>query len=418
MTLLRSFSIYTISSVLASALPVFLLPVLTRQLSESEYGVLATLTTLIALVTPPLFWGVTGAVSVEYHRQDAAAFRRYLSSALQVPIATFALLALSAWPLAWLISPRLGVPVPWLASVPVFVVLTLLPQVAASLMRMRNQPMQYAYLEIGGAVLAVVFTLVFVVWLDLHWQGRMAALAVSSLMTTVVALAWLLRQGYIVRCLESGYIRDALRFGAGLVPHDLGNQLIRLADRLFLVSMIGLAGAGQYAVAGQVASVMLVLLSAFNRAWAPFLFGMLKIGTDEAKADLVRKSYGVVLGFLLFFLAFNAATPWFYRLLIDPKFADSMPCVFWLTLGYLFMAVYLTYVDYIFYLKKTHLLSAITLVNMTANLVLNFVLIRVFGTVGAAMAFACTMAIVMVLAFLLSNRVYPMPWLFWLKRAA
>jgi O-antigen/teichoic acid export membrane protein len=60
----------------------------------------------------------------------------------------------------------------------------------------------------------------------------------------------------------------------------------------------------------------------------------------------------------------------------------------------------------------------VTAFNMTCNLGLNYVLLQHFGTIGAAMAFAITMFLVMGLAFLICNRLHPMPWLLSIRRAA
>ena len=201
-------------------------------------------------------------------------------------------------------------------------------------------------------------------------------------------------------------------------PHDLGNQAIRVADRLFLVAMVGLGGAGQYAVASQVASVMLILLAAFNRAWAPYLFAQLHAEGPGTRRAIVRKSYVVIGCALLFFVGFNCAVPLAYEVFVDVKFHLSMEYVVWLTLGYLFTAVYMTYIDYIFYVKKTHILSVITMFNLACNLGLNYVFIGHFGTIGAAYAFATTMFLVMSLAFALGTRLHPMPWFYWLRRSA
>lgn len=230
-----------------------------------------------------------------------------------------------------------------------------------------------------------------------------------------VALVWFRRQGLLTWSFDRSALRDNFKFGLGLLPHDLGNQAIRLSDRLFLVALVGLTGAGLYAVAAQVSSVCLVMLSAFNRAWAPYLFPKLGSPSEDTKRSIVRNSYGVIAGFVLFFMAFNLAVPWLYEWFIDPKFHDSIGYVRWMSLGYFFTAVYLTYVDYIFYVKKTYLLSVLTTINMSLNLALNYMMVKSFGAAGASMAFAATMFVVMCLAFVLSNRVYPMPWFYWLK---
>ena len=418
MKLARSFSIYMLSSVAAGAVPLLLLPVLTRKLTESEYGIIAALTTLVTFFSPPLFWGLTGAVSVEHTRLSRERFSVYFSSALRLPLASFVVLMCGTAIAAPWLSKDLSVPVAWFISVPAFALLSLFPQLLLAILRMRDQAATYGAFEFFSAALAVVLSLLLVVVFGLNWQGRMLALAATYGVTTAIALVWLGRQGYLVRSFSRPDFRDAFKFGAGLVPHDLGNQAIRVADRLFLVAMVGLAGTGQYAVASQIASVMLIVLAAFNRAWAPYLFKQLRTEGPKTRRAIVRKSYLVIGCAVLFFAIFNAAVPLAYRLFVDAKFYPSMSYVVWLTLGYLFMAVYMTYIDYIFYVKKTHVLSLITLFNLACNLGLNYLFIGRFGAIGAAYAFAATMFIVMLLAFVLSNRLHPMPWFYWLRRTS
>jgi len=416
--LARSFSIYMLSSVAAGAVPLLLLPVLTRELTESEYGIIAALTTLVTFFSPPLFWGITGAVTVEYSRLSKERFSTYFSSALRLPLASFVVLMCATAVAAPLLSKDFGVPAAWFISVPAYALLSLFPQLFSAILRMRDQAATYGLFEFFSAALAVAFSLLLVVAFGLHWQGRMLALAATYAVTAVIALVWLRRQGYLVRTFSRPDFLDAFKFGAGLVPHDLGNQAIRVADRLFLVAMVGLAGTGQYAVASQIASVMLIVLAAFNRAWAPYLFAQLRAEGPKTRRAIVRKSYLVIGCALVFFVIFNGAVPLAYHLFVDAKFHPSMTYVVWLTLGYLFMAVYMTYVDYIFYVKKTHVLSLITLFNLACNLGLNYLFIDRFGAIGAAYAFAATMFIVMLLAFVLSNRLHPMPWFYWLQRNA
>lgn len=418
MSLKRSLVIYTASSILGSALPLALLPLMTRYLSVEEYGIVATLTTLIAFFTPPLTWGVPGIISVEHGRLAPDTFRQFVATALSVPLISLLLMTVVAAAAAPWAAPLLQVPAPWFAAMPVIAGLAVLPQVLSAILRMSNRPMSFGLVEVGQALATVLLSYAFVVSLNGHWQGRMWAYACAAGMTSLAALIWLGRHGYLRRPAGTGMLKEVFRFGLGLLPHDLGNQAIRLADRLFLVALVGLSGAGQYAVAAQVTAVVMVLLSAFNRAWAPYLFPRLRDATPETQRQLVRMSYGVMAGFLAFFIAFNLLVPVAFHWLIDPKFHEAITYVPWLTLGYFFTSVYMTYIDYIFFVKKTYLLSMVTTLNMSLNLGLNYLLIREFGPIGAAYAFATTMFVVMLVAFWLSNKVHPMPWFYWARRRA
>lgn len=413
--LVRSFSIYALSSVGAGVIPLLLLPVLTRHLLPEEYGIVATLATLQAFFAPPVLWGLPSGVAVEHYRLGSAEFRDYVRSALRISacslLATLGLAGLGAF----LFASSLGVPPWWFFSAPLFALLTLFPQILSSLLRAHDRAGAFAAVELTSSIATVLLSLLFVVAMELHWQGRMYAVALSTGLVTAVSVVWLMRNGYFGGEYDASRMRDALRFGAGLIPHDIANQAIRVSDRLFIGGMLGMASVGQYAVANQISSVMLILVAAFNRAWAPYLFSQLSASALD-KTKIVRASYLVIGCAIAFFVLFNLALPFVYAVFVDPKFSGSISYVFWLTLGYLFMTIYMTYIDYIFFLKKTHVMSGITLFNLGCNLALNYLLIGQYGTIGSAYAFALTMLIVASLAFVLSNRLYPMPWLFWLNR--
>jgi O-antigen/teichoic acid export membrane protein len=148
MKLSRSLLIYTLSSVLASAVPLALLPFLTRHLSEAEYGTMATLTTLIAFFTPPLMWGITAMISVEYLRLPAADVPTFLSSLLRLPMAGFVLLSLVSALTAELAATLLDVPAAWFAALPLFAMLAALPAILSAVLRMRNQAIAFGVYQI------------------------------------------------------------------------------------------------------------------------------------------------------------------------------------------------------------------------------------------------------------------------------
>ncbi|RYF41384.1 MAG: hypothetical protein EOO38_20755, partial [Cytophagaceae bacterium] len=269
----------------------------------------------------------------------------------------------------------------------------------------------FATIEIAIAGISFIGTVVMVLFLDLGWQGRIIAAGLAGSLVSIAALIWLVKRELLVGRIAWPDIRDALRFGGGGVAHDLANQASRLSDRLLIVAMIGQAAVGSYAVAVQWSSIMLTVLSAFNRAWTPFLFSSLSEGTLDSKRKVVKHTFKVWIAFALFFALFNLMTPIGYHLLINERYYSSMQVVFWLTLGLFFNSIYVTFVDYIFYLKKTHILASITVTNLIVNVSLSYFLIKIYGSVGASMAFAITGMVVMILTIAVSQRLHPMPWI-------
>lgn len=411
MKLGKNFTIYLASSIVSGALPLALMPFLTGHLAPAQYGVMVTITTIVALIAPVVNWATTAYLSVQYYKTDAEDLGTLLSSVLIIPainttLLIFAFILLQHPMLAWL-----GIPADWSYVMPLMAAAMLLPQMVQTILAMRGRAIGFAAYEIGGAIIGFLGTIVLVVMVGMGWEGRIIATALASVAMSSIAAGWLFRKGLLVWRFSSTEIGAALRFGSGGVIHDLANQALRLGDRLLIVALAGQAAVGTYAVAVQWSSIMLTILAAFNRAWVPFLFSALSTQAPGWAERLVRQTYLVWAALLLLFVAFIIATPIGYALLIDERYHQSMPTVTWLTIGYFFNGIYLTVVDYIFYLKKTHILAAITTFNLLLNTALAYVFIQEFGSIGAAMAFAITAAIVMGLTFVVSYKLYPMPWL-------
>ncbi len=371
--------------------------------------------TLITLCTPLINFGTHGLLSVDFNRLTPEARASLFRSLLLVTGAAYGTVQVAAIIGAQFTASRLGLPAVWVRAVPIFALASYLPTLQLVVSRMEHQPLAYAAQEVGNAALIFVCTAILVAGAGMTWNGRLIAYAVASVVMTSISGIRLLSRGYFSCPPSRSGVVEAIRFGAGAVPHEFFSQSIRLLDRIVIVAIAGLASAGQYAVATQVTSALLLLVSAFNRAWSPHLYSKLRDETPEIKLALVKQSYVVIFSFALLAICFVVSMPLVYRFLIDERFHASLQFVPWLTLGYFFALVYATYVDYIFYEKKVHILAVITSINLLSNVSLNIVLVRRLGPIGASMAFAITMALVMVLAFLVSRRVHPMPWSFWLS---
>ena len=79
-------------------------------------------------------------------------------------------------------------------------------------------------------------------------------------------------------------------------------------------------------------------------------------------------------------------------------------------MGQAFMGMYLVMTGYIFYSKRTGLLSLTTITSGLINVALLVVLVRLLGLKGAAIAFSISMGIRFLLTWWVAQRRHPMPW--------
>jgi len=96
--------------------------------------------------------------------------------------------------------------------------------------------------------------------------------------------------------------------------------------------------------------------------------------------------------------------------MVAEEFQGAVIYVFWIALAYAFSGMYKMVVNYIIFSEKTYLLSFVTAIKTVINVVLNYILIKINGPLGAAQATAISFFLGFIMTWVLSARVYKMPW--------
>jgi len=410
-TLFRSVSAYFLTNSIRLGIPFFLLPLLTACLTPAEYGVLALFQALVQFVLPLTPMNVDAAVSIAYFRCDRQQLPSYLSTALLAPLGTTALLVALLAVAAKSVSAATEIPVWWVVAIPAFGLVQLLPNVVLRLYQARRQPLAYAGFSLGLATLNIVLSLLGVVVLGLGWPGRMYGIFLSYVVFSMAGLAVLYRCGYLSRRIERRHFVDVARFSLPLVPHSLSGSLMALGDRFLLSAMVGAGAVGAYAVGFQIGSALLLVGTSVNQAWAPYLYGRLGAIDAKGRVRLVRQTYLIAGVLVLAFVVLLGVMPLIFGHFVSESFAGSQRYAVWIALGSLFNGFYVLVGNYIFYEKKTYILSALTLSSALVNVGLNYWWIGKWGTIGAAYASAASSLIFFLFSCLVAQRVHPMPWL-------
>jgi O-antigen/teichoic acid export membrane protein len=411
--LVRNSAIYVGSSVARNAIPFLLMPVLTRVLSPEDIGIVATFEVMLAVGLVFVGLNMHGAIGVNFFKFAAPDLAAYVGNVVLISmlasIATLAV-ALLAFRLLTVYIPASPV---WLALVVLAALAQTLCSIALTLWQVEQRPLPYAAFQILQTALNLGLSVLFVVVFSWGWRGRLLAIILASIAFGLFSLVVLHRRGCRVLPVREEHVRDALKFGVPLIPHSLGNWVLTGIDRLFITSMVGAAATGVYTVGYQIGMIVGLVGTSFNQAYSPFLYKKLTEGDADAKVRIVKFSYLFIAGITVFALLLSAVAPWFLGFFVGPQFRGSYEYVFWVALGYAANGMYLMVAHYVFFAKKTHLLAAVTFTSAVGNVALNYFLIKANGTIGAAQASAISFFVSFVLTWILSARVYPMPWRLW-----
>lgn len=411
-TLLTGSSVYLGSNLFTAGLSFALLPVFTRYLAPSEYGEVAMFQTLIGALAALIGLNAVPASARKFYDDlPDHALRDFVAACLQILLASAAIGLLAVTLFAAPLSTLLNLQARWLPWA-VFVCAALqLMQLRLVQWQVRQQALPYAFLQSGEAIAGMALSLLLVVGLHQGAAGRIVAMIASTAVFALLALVFLRRSG-LLRLLvwRPDASREALAYGVPLIPHNAAGFLLAAADRVVVSAELGLAAAGIYMVAAQMAQVVGLLFDAVNKSYVPWLFERLKAGDAALQRQIVRYTYAwfalLLAGAALAFVA----GPWLVRLVAGDRYASAGGLVGWLVLGQVFVGMYLMVTNYLFYAKRTGLLSLVTVGCGLLNIVLLVVLTRRFGVQGAAMAFAISMGVRFLLTWWAAQRSHPMPW--------
>ncbi|WP_201582616.1 lipopolysaccharide biosynthesis protein [Psychrobacter jeotgali] len=405
--------VYLFSNILNAIIPFILLPILTRYLDPAEYGEVAMFQTLLGALGAFVGVAFVGAISRKYYDPDITKeeMASFIGSCVQL-IVIFSLIVFSV---LFVFQDKFA---EWLSLKPSYIFFAVLVAFCMVIISIRlaqwqvqKKSVKYGILQISQSLLNMLLSLLLVVVLLRGAEGRIDALIIVNLVFVVIALILLKKDKLLtIFVWRKDYLSEALKFGIPLMPHIAGGFLLTTVDRFVINKEIGLAEAGIYMVAVQLTAAIGIVFDAINKAYVPWLFEKLKADQTKDKQKIVKLTYAwfvlIIVGVMLSFLI----GPPLVVLIAGEEYAEAGEIIGWLVLGQGFQGMYLMITNYIFYSKRTGLLSVASISSGILNLVLLVVLIRIFGLEGAAVAFAISMGIRFLLTWWIAQKRHPMPW--------
>lgn len=411
-----SFGVYFFASVISAALPLLMLPIFTRYLTPTDFGVISIFSVLNAFFGPFLGFSTVGLISREYYNKDITDFALYVGN-------IFILLFISVVPLL-LLTFKFGDFFAHLFNIPeeliwlsiVFSFSTFIINAILIIWQVQSKPIRYGIFQVSQALLNIIISLFLVVCLNLGWEGRIASQIITIVLFALVSIIFIKKSIDLKCAYRKSYLLNAFSVGVPLIPHTLGAFFISMSDRLFLTKMISIESAGIYSLGFAIASIIGFIEQSFNAAFAPWLFEKLSLNIIGVKIKIVKATYVYFIFILMCVFLLNIITSYFFEYFIDRKFEGAQIFIFWISLSFAFSGMYKMVTNYIFYVKKTHILAWITFACAILNIGLNYFFISIYGAVGAAISAALVSFIFFILTWILSNRVYDMPWRLFNKR--
>jgi len=407
-SLFRASGIYTITSIINAGIPFLLLPILTRYLSPEEYGIVAMFSLLVSIFGVFTGLSVHGAINRVYFEKEIK-FKEYVANCVFILVISSTLVFSFAFIFREFISLISGVPKNWVLVAVILSFFQFLILSILAIYQARMRAKEYSFIQIGQSFLSALLTIFLIVILGLKWEGRLLAQFFAIFSFGIFSFI-LLNKYWTEWRFNIDYIKHALKFGIPLIPHATAGMFMVATDRFIIKNLLGLKDAGIYTAGLQIGMIIHILTTSFNRAYGPWLFEKLNKNDEQIKIKIVKFTYLYFILILGFAIVFGLFSEPLVKIMLGRDFVSSSEVVFWIALGNSFDGMYYMVVNYIFYAYKTYILAWITFFGGLFNVIVTFILTKINGIVGAAQAYAITLFITFILVWLLSAKVYKMPW--------
>jgi O-antigen/teichoic acid export membrane protein len=405
---LKTFSVYGLGTVGRRLVGIALIPVYTRVLSPSDYGILALLGVFMAVYVKVADLGISPSILRFYiGEKDETGRRDVLSGCLSLlALALVPSLVLAA--ASTLVSRALlDSPALWylIALCIAACWLDLLIKIPMATVRARQDADLYVRIELllTGAIL--ILSILLVVFLRMGVLGIILAQVVAN----AGAAVWLLIR-HLPHPLpkpKRAVMASILRFSVPFVPSGLSQFVLRLSDRYVLKLFEPLSAVGLYTIGYRLGEGITTATEAFWIAWGPFAFRTAQEdGGRQRLADVGTTWFGVTMAMALMVALFGREA---LLILTPPAYHGAARVVPVIAIG---IALFSFYPVAEISLQISGRTGRIPIVNGFAaalNVALNLVLIPRMHMMGAAWSTAIAYGVQLFGILWIGQRSYAIP---------
>lgn len=406
--------LYTVGIIINKVVSFLLLPIYTRYLTTSEYGVIELLELTISVSSIIIGLGsISGAMIRIYHEYDTDKDKKaVVTTTMIVVFCMSTLLGVIAFIFSDYIANHMlhassyG-PLVSLA----FVCMLFSTQVETSLvyLRIKERAIFFISYSFFQLIVMVGFNVYFIVIKDLGIWGFVYSKLIAFGGGMVVLWIVVLKETGVR--FDPKILKRIIKFGWPLVGASLAFFVIHFSDRFFIAHFSSLEHVGIYSLGYKFGFLVTFLVGEpFGRAWNVQLYSYTKTPGWE-------KSFAKI--FLYFFLALFLV--WFgltifshdiVSIIVGPSFRSAAIVIPGVALAYLFREVGDFFRNVLFINKRSKVVSLVAVFCAVINVGCNLLLIQKFGFIGAVWSTILTWLSYMVLLFYFSIKEHTIPYEF------
>lgn len=378
--LIKNLGIMTLSNFGSKILSFLMVPLYTRVLAPEEYGMYDFYITTILLLTPLLSMNILDAVirfALDKNSEPEKIFTIGLKFCFRAIIICLALVILNQWTNTFDIFTKY----------PVFFVIYFSLSMLFDLLNQFTRGLEHlSDVAVAGVIntfVLVTLNVLFLVVVKLGLTGYFAAYCIAFAVACIYLIVRIKVWNYIdFSAIKKGELQhEMVKYSAPMILQNIGAWINNLSSRYIVTALCGSAANGIFSVAYKIPSLMLVFQTIFNQAWT---ISAVK-SQEDGKDDFYTRVYSFYnLGFVLLCSCIIGVNKIVARILFSNEFYTAWKYSPFLIITVIFNSLAGLLGGILIARKKTTLIATTTLSGAVVNLILNLILVKFAGPLGAA----------------------------------
>lgn len=360
----------------------FTAPIFTRLLSPADYGITAVYTAWLGIFM--LFVGLQtfGSIANARITYEKNILDAYLSAIITLSFLSFCVVLSICVLWADQLSNILDIQRNLVILLPIHSFCAFVVNFYTTKWMQFKDVEKNVIFSVSIAIVSVCISLVFIYFLqEEKYRGKIYGAALPQVLAACIFLGLLYKQG---RCLyNKDYWRYCLQLTVPLILHGAGSLILSQSDRIMLKKFIGEESVGIYSVGYSLALIISSIWGALNTSWVPFYYEYKK---DNNRELILEKAGRYMTLFSILTMGFLLLAPEVYKIMAPPAYWKGIRLIPLIAVAYYFNFLYAFPGNHEFFYQKTIYISLGTLAAACMNVVLNSLLIPLYGDIGAAAA--------------------------------
>jgi O-antigen/teichoic acid export membrane protein len=403
---IKAISAFTFSNIINSIVVFVSLGIYLKYLPPDEYGkaiffslIVSLLSPIISLNTNVYFW------TKFYDLSKSNKATTYSSNYYFILLMSLILSALTLFVPIQRILP--GVLNDFIYIIPFAAFLNLLSEEVRTLLIYQKKIKSYILFNNGITIIENILIVLLVLYYSATFYSRiMAWLIVLVIVFFIHLILFAKFYNYLRWEFSKEKLKIATIFGFPLMFQQWSKMVLSASDRWFLAGMVSVYQMGIYNLGYQIGAMVSTFISGYINFLTPIIYNKLSI-KDYSGFNRVKNIYSLfllflVLGVVLLYLMFLL----FAKQILGQNYFESAPYILFAGISTIIFAFNIPFTSALSYRSKNHIIAYISIVVLILNLVLNYLLIKRFLTLGAAYSTIISYSFLTLLTYFYYKRIY------------